>query len=228
MLSNNVGPGRTKPRRGGSTQADDEARVDPIRNEPVISLFNVPNTLCAIRFVGSFVLVGLAIAQATNVFAGLLLFLLMTDWVDGKLAILLKQQTKFGARFDTVADVSLYTALLFGLFWLKSAELASQWPWLGVAMASYALSVGTALVKFGGFPSYHTRAAKTCWLLASLASIALFAGWAAWPIRLAAIAVTATNLEAVAITLVLKTPHVDLPSIYHAWKLRRSQSTPRD
>ena len=35
-----------------------------------------------------------------------------------------------------------------------------------------------------------------------------------------ALAVTATNLEAVAITLVLRAPQVDLPSIYHAWKRR--------
>jgi phosphatidylglycerophosphate synthase len=201
----------------------DEPPVEPPGKEPIASLMNVPNVLCAIRFVGSFVLVGLAIAQATNIFAGLLFFLLMTDWVDGKLAIVLKQQTKFGARLDTVADVSLYTALLFGLFWLKGEALASQWPWIGVAMFSYALSVGAALLKFGGFPSYHTRAAKTCWFLVSVASITLFAGWSTWPIRLAAIAVTATNLEAVAITLVLKTPHVDLPSIYHACKIRQSQ-----
>ena len=194
--------------------------MEPTSKEPVARLVNVPNVLCAIRFVGSFVLIGLAIAQAMNIFAGLLFFLLMTDWVDGKLAIMLKQQTKFGARFDTVADVSLYTALLFGLFWLKGEELASQWPWMGVAMISYALSVIAALIKFGRFPSYHTRAAKTCWFLVSVASIALFAGWSTWPIRIAAIAVTATNLEAVVITLVLKAPRVDLPSIYHAWKVR--------
>lgn len=72
----------------------------------------------------------------------------MTDWVDGKLAILLKQQTKLGAKLDTLADVSLYLALLFGLLWLKNAELADQWIWMGIAMASYALSVLAAFVKF--------------------------------------------------------------------------------
>ncbi len=206
-----------------STQPNDEPQVEQSDKESLASLINVPNALCAIRFVGSFVLVGLALAQATSVFAGLLFFLLMTDWVDGKLAILLKQQTKFGARFDTVADVSLYTALLFGLFWLKGAEIADEWPWMAAAMFSYALSVSAALIKFRRFPSYHTRAAKTCWFLASVASIALFAGWPTWPIRLTAIAVTATNLEAVAITLVLHAPQVDLPSIYHAWKTRQNR-----
>ena len=204
-----------------STPPNGDSPVESTSNEPLARLVNVPNLLCTIRLVGSFVLIGLAIAQATNVFVGLLLFLLMTDWVDGKLAILLKQQTKFGAKLDTVADVSLYSALLFGLLWLKGPEIASQWLWMGIALASYALSVTVALVKFGGFPAYHTRAAKTCWLLASVASIALFAGWSTWPIRVAAIAVAATNLEAVAITLVLRSPQVDLPSIYHAWKIRQ-------
>ncbi|MCA9122051.1 MAG: CDP-alcohol phosphatidyltransferase family protein [Planctomycetaceae bacterium] len=188
------------------------------------SLFNVPNALCAIRFIGSFVLVGVALADASSSFVLLLTFLLMTDWVDGKLAILLKQQTKLGAKLDTLADVSLYLALLFGLLWLKNAELADQWIWMGIAMASYALSVLAAFVKFRTFPSYHTRAAKTCWLLVSIASLALFAGWSVWPIRVAAVAVTATNLEAVAITIVLRSPRVDLPSIYHAWRLRKDST----
>ncbi|MCA9144746.1 MAG: CDP-alcohol phosphatidyltransferase family protein [Planctomycetaceae bacterium] len=189
--------------------------------ESITSLINVPNSLCAIRFLGSFVLIGIAIAGATNIFVPLLAFLLMTDWVDGKLAILLQQQTRFGAKLDTVADVTLYVALLFGLIWLKHAELADQWLWMGVAAASYAASVIAAFIKFGSFPSYHTRAAKTCWFLVSVASIALFAGWSTWPIRVAAIAVTATNLEAIGITFVLNSPQVDLPSIYHAWKLLR-------
>ncbi len=206
-----------------SPPPDDESQDEHTNAEPVASLVNVPNTLCAIRFVGAFVLIGLAMGQATNLFAGLLLFLLMTDWVDGKLAILLKQQTKFGARFDTVADVSLYTALLFGMLWLKGTEIASQWPWMGVGVASYAISVIAALIKFGSFPSYHTRAAKTCWLLVSVASVALFAGWSVWPIRVAAIAVIATNCEAIAITCVLKSSQVDLPSLYHAWKIRQAE-----
>ncbi len=206
-----------------SPPPNDESPSEHTSNEPAVSLINVPNALCAIRFVGSFVLIGLAVGQTTNIFAGLLFFLLMTDWVDGKLAILLQQQTKFGAKFDTVADVSLYTALLFGLLWLKSAAIALQWPWMGVAIASYAVSVIAALIKFGTFPSYHTRAAKTCWFLVSVASVALFAGWSSWPIRIAAIAVTATNCEAIAMTFVLKAAHVDLPSLYHAWKIRHDE-----
>ncbi len=202
------------------TQPDDDTPVATTRDESFVRLLNIPNALCAIRLVGSFVLIGFAVAQATNIFVALLAFLLMTDWVDGKLAMLLKQQTKFGARLDTVADVSLYTALLFGLFWLKAHELSSQWPWMLFAMVSYALSVIAALIKFGSFPSYHTRAAKTCWFLVSVSSLALFAGWPAWPIRIAALAVTLTNLEAFLITGVLQAPHVDLPSIYHAWKVR--------
>ncbi|MBC8352656.1 MAG: CDP-alcohol phosphatidyltransferase family protein [Planctomycetes bacterium] len=203
-----------------STPPTEETQVEQPDSESAVSLINVPNTLCAIRLVGSFVLIGLAIGGATDVFVVLLGFLLMTDWVDGKLAILLKQQTKFGARFDTVADVSLYTALLFGLFWLKGAEIASQWAWMGTAIFSYGLSVIIALIKFGVFPSYHTRAAKICWFLVSVASLALFAGWSTWPIRFAAIAVSVTNVEAIAITCVLNAAQVDLPSIYHAWKVR--------
>ena len=42
--------------------------------------------------------------------------------------------------------------------------------------------------KYRRWPSYHTRAAKTCWFLIAVAAVCLFAGWAVWPLRVAAIA----------------------------------------
>lgn len=186
------------------------------------SWLNVPNLLCAMRLVGSPVLVGLAVAGQQEVFVALLIFLLLTDWLDGKLAILWKQQTTFGARLDSVADASMYSALLFGAVWLKSGLVRDEAVWLVAAVATYALSTGFGLAKFHRMPSYHTRAAKTCWLLVSIAAISLFAGWSVWPLRIAAIAVVLSNLEATAITSVLPKWRADVTSIYHAWRDSRN------
>ena len=75
-------------------------------------IVNVPNTLCAIRLVGSFVLIYLALIGRDKVFIGTFVLLVATDWLDGKLAILLNQRTEFGARLDSAADAMLYAALL--------------------------------------------------------------------------------------------------------------------
>ena len=193
-------------------------RETPVPDErPPASRLNVPNLLCAMRLIGSPVLVGLAVAGQPEIFVALLIFLLLTDWLDGKLAILWKQQTTFGARLDSFADAAMYSALLFGAVWLKWDVVRNEAAWLIAAVATYALSTAVGFAKFGRWPSYHTRAAKTCWLLTTIAAISLFAGWPVWPLRIAALAVALTNLEALAITSVLPKWRADVTSVYHAW-----------
>src|SRR5690606_29392185 len=122
-----------------------------------------------------------------------------TDWIDGKLAIHWNQRTPFGARLDSVADASMYAAVLVGTVWLKQDVVADQWPWIAAALISYGITISASLMKFGHLPSYHTRAAKTSWLLMTIAILALFAGLAelsVWSLRIAMVGVTLTNLEA--------------------------------
>jgi phosphatidylglycerophosphate synthase len=71
-----------------------------------------------IRLLGSVVLVVVACRDEGKIFLWLFVFLAMTDWVDGKLAILLNQRSQHGARLDSRADAALNEALLFGALWL--------------------------------------------------------------------------------------------------------------
>jgi phosphatidylglycerophosphate synthase len=78
-------------------------------SEPYISdrLLTIPNLICGVRLAGSFVLVAIAWLDQQEVFLWFFLFLAMTDWVDGKLAILLNHRAVFGARLDSWADAAL-------------------------------------------------------------------------------------------------------------------------
>jgi len=183
--------------------------------------WNVPNTLCALRLVGAPILVILAFRNETIAFAWLLAFLFLSDWLDGKLAILLDQRTEFGARLDTAADVAMYAALLTGAWRLKGDVVRAEAAWLVAAVASYGVAGLAGLVRWRRIPSYHTRAAKTCWLLVGVAAVAVFAGGPAWPLRVAMIAGVLTNVEGVLITLVLPRWETDVPSVLHA--LRRAR-----
>ena len=182
------------------------------------SLFNIPNALSAFRLVGSVVLVGLAVAESRSGFIWLLGGLLVSDWIDGKLAIAWRQQTVFGARLDSAADAAMYAAMLFGVLWLRGDLVKREWPWFAAGIISYAITSGAGLMKYGRIPSYHTRAAKTSWLLVSLAAFSVFVFDRAWPLRVAAGFVVLTNLEATAMTCVLKQWTPDLPSLWHALK----------
>ena len=199
---------------------EQQAHIDD--REASNRILTVPNLLCVIRLVGSFILVPLALQNRNEVFLWLFVFLAMTDWVDGKLAILLNQRSVLGARLDSWADAVLYTALVFGIMILYGDTLRHELIWIGAAVLSYLVSAAAGIRKYGRWPSYHTRAAKTSWFLTAVAVIALFFEWSLWPLRIAAAAVTITNIEALAITLVSPEWRSDVVSIYHAMRDRES------
>jgi len=183
---------------------------------------NVPNLLCLTRLLGSPVLAVLAVFELRTAFVSLLLLLLLTDWLDGKLAVRWRQQTQLGARLDSLADAAMYGALLFGVAWFFGPIIRREAVWPGAVLVSYAATNLAGWWKFGRLPSYHTRAAKSCWLLVMIATLAMFAGWSVLPLRIACAAVVWTNIEAIAITCVLPRWKVNVPSLYHAWQLRRN------
>jgi CDP-diacylglycerol--glycerol-3-phosphate 3-phosphatidyltransferase len=197
-------------------------QVTPDRSsaEPEISdrLLTVPNLLCLVRLLGSVALVPVALQGRNELFLWLFLILAGTDWLDGKLAILLNQRSIFGARLDSWADAALYAALAFGMLVLYGETLSTEMPWIGMALGTYLASTAAGFWKYRRWPSYHTRAAKTSWLLTAVAVIALFSDWSTLPLRIAAVAVTLTNFEALAITRISPRWQADVTSVYHAWR----------
>lgn len=181
-------------------------------------LFTVPNIICFIRMAGSPVLVGIAWLGHSELFLWVFLVLAMSDWIDGKLAILLNQRSVIGARLDTWADTALYTGLLVGSVMMYGETLLAEIAWFVPPVVTYLTSTAACLWKYGRWPSYHTRAAKTGWFLVLVAAIGLFADWSLWPLRITLAFSALTSLETLAITIISPTWRVDVTSIYHAWR----------
>lgn len=193
----------------------------PDGHERPVPLVNVPNLLSAARLAGSPLLLPLAWFEQRGAFLGLFVLLMLTDWLDGKLAVAWRQRTAFGARLDSVADALMYGGLLVGGWLLVPQFVAQHAAWIGAALASFALTSLVGLVKFGRLPSYHTLGAKAGWFLSSTGALIVLAGGPTWPFCVAMVVVTATNLEATAISLVLPRWQADVLSIYHAWRQER-------
>jgi len=188
--------------------------------------WTVPNILTLARIAGSFALVWLAHAGLPGWFIGLFAALLLTDWLDGKLASLLHQRTLLGARLDSAGDSILYGCLIVGVALLEEAFVRANAILLGVMLISYALTVAIALARFGKLPALHTRAAKTCWFLISVGAITLLAGGPWWPAQVAIVAVILTNAEALLICLMLRRWRTDVPSVWHAARFRSAADSP--
>ena len=185
-------------------------------------IFTLPNIICMIRLLGSFVLLGVAMVGLRYWFVGLFIALTVSDWIDGWLARRLHQRSDFGARLDSFADAALYGALLLGVAILCRDVWLQEWPWIAMALSSYLLTNTAALIKYRRLPSYHTWAAKRSQVLVLWAGITLALELAVWPLRFAAIAVTLTNLEATLLTCVLPTWQADVSSLWKVLADRRS------
>src|SRR5438445_8223828 len=76
-------------------------------------------------------------------------------------------------------------------------------------------------LRFTRLTSYHTWGAKTAAALVGAALFVFFANGPGWVFRIVMPVVVLTNLEEIAITLTLIQLTANVPSVWHALKLRR-------
>lgn len=184
-------------------------------------IWTVANVLSGLRLLGIVPLLWLAWRGDRPLFVGVLVLLLLSDWIDGKLAIWLDQRTELGARLDSGTDALLYGAVALSSWWLVPEIILAHRAWLLGVLGTWILSSAVGFVRFGKLPSYHTRAAKLGWLVAGI--VILYTVWtgddAGVPWALALVVVT--NVEAIAVGLVLPEWRADVPSVWHALRIRR-------
>jgi len=226
LISSSSGSRETKPRalktkpssESGSTPEAAEQRDDKYKH----AIYTIPNMICIGRAIGSFGLVWIAIKGWPYWFAGVYAVLNLSDFVDGKLARYLKQRSDLGARLDSFADSVLYGALIIGALILSWDMIQHELVWLAAGIISYLTTSCYGLLKFGRIPAYHTFGAKKTQWLALLAGLSLILEWSAWPMRICAIAAVLTNIEAIAITYVLKEWKADILTFFHVWPTDRT------
>ena len=105
---------------------------------------------------------------------------------------------------------------------MYGSTLRSELGWIMLPLVTYLISTVAGFWKYRRWPSYHTRAAKTCWFLIMVGAIGLFIDWSLWPLRVALVAAAITNIEALLITIISPSWHADVTSIYHAWRDNRT------
>lgn len=193
------------------SEAANPAASDPFKDR----YLTIPNVICVARIFGSLGLIGLAVTGHSTAFVTGFIALSLSDWIDGKLARWLNQRSDFGARLDSASDAILYGCLLIGSLILKRDVLQHEVIWLTSALGSYALTSGFGLWKYGKIPSYHTYGAKTTQWLVLGGAVAMLLDWSIWPLRIACVGGTLTNLEATAITYTLPKWRADVLTLLH-------------
>lgn len=184
------------------------------------SYLTVPNGLSVLRLLGCPVMLYLAAVDLPQPFLHVFLFLMITDWIDGKIARWYNQRTTLGARLDSAADAATYGCLLAAAWWLIPDVVRAEWMWVASALLTYVAAGLAGVARFRRWPAYHTRSAKSCWLLNAIGIVCLFAEVSSWPLRVAMVCVTVANLESLAITWSLQQWRTDVPSVFHAVRMK--------
>ncbi len=178
------------------------------------------NLLTILRLVTAPALVALAAAGRRRAFLVVLMLLLATDWLDGKVASATGTTSALGARLDSVADAVMFGAVLASAAWLLPDTLAAVAPLLAATAGSWITAVAVSVARFSRLASYHTWSAKAAWWAIAAGAVAAFAGGPDWPLRVGLAVAIAANLESVAISVLLRAPRADVRSVLAAWRGR--------
>ena len=180
----------------------------------------IPNGLSLLRLGLAPVLLLLAWLGQADAFLAVLITAFATDAADGFLARRLGVASERGAWLDSRADLVTWCALVPSVWLLRPDFVEAELGWISLAATGLVAACVVAFVKFGRLPSYHTWGAKLAAITLAGALIAVLAGAPAWPLQLATGIAFLSQVEEIAISFVLERPLTDVPSVWHAAKLR--------
>lgn len=185
--------------------------------------FSIPIALSCFRIVAGPVLLVQAWTMQRTGFVVLFVLALISDWLDGFVARRQKENSPLGARMDSLGDFSVLVALPFAAFRLYPDMLLREYPYLIMVLVCYAVPTGFGILKYGHFTAYHTWGAKFCTITFSLAFLVMMLGGSSRPFHLLLPLAVLECLQELAMTALLRQRHSDVPTLWHALRLRKQE-----
>ena len=176
----------------------------------------LPNLVTSARLAAALALLWLCFASTNHgapFFLPLFFCAGVSDLLDGIIARRFNLCTEFGARLDSIADLTLYIAVLIVLSFNLGPEL-EKCIWLMISGAfMQACHLSFSMFRFGKFPAYHTTYARVCAYLMFAGVIAFWLTKSSQIMALLAIIWMSCSLEGIVITLVLRQPLSNLRGV---------------
>jgi phosphatidylglycerophosphate synthase len=161
--------------------------------------------------------------------AGLVVVALVSDIFDGVLARRWGCDTAGVRLFDSMADTVFYLCTAAAL-WVSQPQLWRSYGWvLAGLLGMEAVRFGFDFVKFGKPASYHSYLAKSWGLVMAAAVVSAFAmhrGSVLVPVALGMGILS--DLEGLAMSLVMPVWRQDVKTPAAAWRIRREDRAERE
>ncbi len=199
-------------------RADPASAADRADSEKE-KILNVPNLISFYRLANFPVLIWMAATGREHLFAIFFSINLVSDILDGLITRAFKLATRFGARLDSLADMSTYLTAFSGIYYFKWPDLRDHAVLLFTAIVFYLGTYAVSYLRFGKFPSLHLYSCKIGAYLQGFFFFALFVwGFHLWLFRVALIWGIASWIEEVAVLLLQKESGSDARGLY--WVLK--------
>ena len=192
------------------------AALDPAGSST--ALWNLPNSITLLRLGAAPFLLWASWQSKPKLFLWLFGLALLTDLLDGLTARWLRQQSEFGGRLDSWADLTIWLSLPLCGWWLYPELVRPELPFLAMALASYGLAAIYGWIKYRRLTSYHTWAGRVAAWLMAIGVVLLMVQGSSWPLRVALGVVLIAEVEEMIITARSPTWRANVPSLWHVGK----------
>ncbi len=149
---------------------------------------------------------------------------LRTDIFDGIIARKVGVSSEKLRRLDSQTDLVFWLSIGFAAYFLNPEILQEHWKSIALTFAMEALCYLTSIWKFGKETCTHDWLSKLWGLSLLLVFTFLIAfGTANWAFYLGVILGFISHLDVILIVFILPKWQFDVPSSYHAWKIRNGK-----
>ncbi|MFC1741409.1 CDP-alcohol phosphatidyltransferase family protein [Nanoarchaeota archaeon] len=177
--------------------------------------YNLPNLVTTMRLLLLGVTWYFALRRENKIVGVLLVFAFLTDALDGFLARRLGQETKFGAKYDSVADNLLALSIIIWLPILLPDLLRENLLLVSVVVILFLIVLAFATIKYRRIPEFHMYSNKLAMIvLAIFITHALIFGYSLILTYISALVIILMALEEFAVTLKHKDLDENIKSIF--------------
>lgn len=187
----------------------------------------LPYILIATRFLLApviFLFAYFEIAESRILILTLMYLGLFTDIFDGIIARKVGVSSEKLRRLDSQTDLVFWLSIGFATYFLNPEIIQEHWKSISLIFGMEALCYIISLWKFGKETCTHAWISKL-WGLSLLIAFTSIIGFseASWAFYLCMILGFISHLDVILIVLILPKWQFDVPSSYHAWKIRNGK-----
>lgn len=193
---------------------------------------NIPYLLIAFRFTLAPIILWIAYSPSpsSKFIVVVLMFLgLISDILDGIIARKQGISTASMRRMDSQTDMIFWLSIGFATYWYYPEIITANWASISAILLMEGACYIISWLRFGKEPCTHAFLAKM-WGLSLLVAFTSLIGFGTAGIAFytAIVLGLISHIDRILITLLLPEWEHDIPSSYHAWRIRRGHVIKRN